>query len=184
MIDLLPVRLREWVPLAWDELPSSMGDLVVLTDNGGLTEEAFEAGMNYLEALYGDDGYFDLGGAWLPAWVRQTAEQTERAAFRHIRSGGQAGYVAARTMLTEVPYGTERALVEGSTRGVARHGWMCISLFPRTVCGWGRRRGSGRVRSAGIRWCCGVGSCGVSTRRIRAGSGLFRAVEGGVGRLC
>ncbi|MBB5940415.1 hypothetical protein FHS42_007513 [Streptomyces zagrosensis] len=67
MIDLLPVRLREWVPLAWDELPLSMGDLVVLTDNGELTEEAFEAGMNYLEALYRDDGYFDLGGTWLPA---------------------------------------------------------------------------------------------------------------------
>ena len=107
MIDLLPVRLREWVPLSWGELPSAMGDLVVLTDNGELTEEALEAGMNYLEALYGDDGYFDLGGTWLPAWVRQTAEQTERAAFRHIRSGGQAGYVAARTMLTEVPYGTD-----------------------------------------------------------------------------
>ncbi|TXS66122.1 hypothetical protein EAO69_30360 [Streptomyces sp. me109] len=121
MIDLLPVRLREWVPLAWDELPSVMGDLVVLTDNGELTEEAFEAGMNYLEALYGDDGYFDLGGTWLPAWVRQAAEQTERAAFRHIRSDGQAGYVAARTMLTEVPYGTERALVEEySRRGAAR----------------------------------------------------------------
>ncbi|GAA3691638.1 hypothetical protein [Streptomyces iranensis] len=56
MIGLLPVRLREWVPLAWDELPSAMGDLVVLTDNGELTEDAFEAGMNYLEALYGGDG--------------------------------------------------------------------------------------------------------------------------------
>ncbi|MBP2068762.1 hypothetical protein J2Z30_009844 [Streptomyces iranensis] len=33
-----------------------MGDLVVLTDNGELTEDAFEAGMNYLEALYGGDG--------------------------------------------------------------------------------------------------------------------------------
>jgi hypothetical protein len=121
MIDFLPVRLREWVPLGWDELPSEMGDLVVLADDGELTEEAFEAGMNYLEALYGEDGYFDLGGAWLPAWARQTAEQTERATFRHIRSGGQAGYVAARTMLSEVPYGTERALVdEYSRRRVAR----------------------------------------------------------------
>ncbi|MFE9404684.1 hypothetical protein ACFYNY_23415 [Streptomyces sp. NPDC006530] len=78
--------------------------------------------MNYLEALHGDDGYFNLGGTWLPAWVRQTAEQTKRAAFRHIRSGGgQAGYVAARTMLTEVSYGTERALVEQyARRGAAR----------------------------------------------------------------
>ncbi|MGW0702263.1 RNAseH domain-containing protein [Streptomyces sp. NPDC002867] len=32
MIDFLPVRLREWVPLEWDELPSEMGDLVVLAD--------------------------------------------------------------------------------------------------------------------------------------------------------
>ncbi len=39
------------MPLAWGELPSAMGDLVVLTDKGEVTEEAFEAGMNYLEAL-------------------------------------------------------------------------------------------------------------------------------------
>ncbi|WP_342634483.1 MULTISPECIES: hypothetical protein [unclassified Streptomyces] len=44
-----------------------MGDLVILTDNGELTEDAFEAGMNYLEALHGDERYFDLGGTWLPA---------------------------------------------------------------------------------------------------------------------
>ena len=101
MIDLLPVRLREWVPLAWDELPSVMGDLVVLTDNGELTEEAFEAGMNYLEALYGDDGYFDLGGTWLPAWVRQTAEQTERAAERARRRSPLA---ARRTRARRTPW--------------------------------------------------------------------------------
>ncbi|MGW1675221.1 pPIWI_RE_Y domain-containing protein [Streptomyces sp. NPDC002324] len=49
-------------PLPWGELPSAMGDLIVLTDNSEPTEDAFEAGMNYLAALYGDDGYFELGG--------------------------------------------------------------------------------------------------------------------------
>ncbi|MEV5468041.1 hypothetical protein AB0N37_20755 [Streptomyces griseoincarnatus] len=116
MIDRLPYPLRDWVPLGWDQLPEDMGNLIVLEDDNELTEQAFEAGMSYLEALYRDDGRFDHGGTWLPAWVRQTAEQTERSTFRKIRSGSQADYEAARTMLTEVPCGTEQALIEEYSR--------------------------------------------------------------------
>ncbi|MCZ4120204.1 restriction endonuclease-related protein [Streptomyces sp. H39-S7] len=125
MIDNLSSRLRDWVPLDWHQLPTAMGELAVLgrNDNGHeeLTEDAFEAGLSYLEALYGDDGQFDLGGAWLPAWVRQTAEQTERSTFRQIRSGNQAEYEAARAMLSEVPCGTKQTLIdEYSRRGAPR----------------------------------------------------------------
>ncbi|MGW8987796.1 pPIWI_RE_Y domain-containing protein [Streptomyces parvus] len=112
MIDCLPKQLRHWMPLNWSGLPEDMGDLTVLENDDELTEQAFEAGMSYLEALYRDDGQFEPGGTWLPAWVRQTAEQTERATFRQIRSGSQAEYEAARAMLTEVPCGTEQALIE------------------------------------------------------------------------
>jgi len=116
MIDCLPQRLRNWVPLDWSHLPEDMGDLIVLENHNELTEQAFEAGMSYLEALYQEDGRFELGGMWLPAWVRQTAEQTERFTFRQIRSGSQADYEAARAMLTEVPHGTEQALIEEYSR--------------------------------------------------------------------
>ncbi|GAA3299273.1 hypothetical protein GCM10020295_37060 [Streptomyces cinereospinus] len=175
MIDRLPHPLRDWVPLGWDQLPEDMGNLIVLEDDNELTEQAFEAGMSYLEALYRDDGRFDHGGTWLPAWVRQTAEQTERSTFRQIRSGSQADYEAARTMLTEVPCGTEQALIEEYSRRRAARMDVYEVIPPRTASSKAAMPlGGGRVRSAPIPWCCAAGSCDVSIRRTRADSGFFR----------
>lgn len=111
MVDLLTKPLRSWLAIDWECLPTALGDLVVI-DDGELTDEAFDIGASYLEALFDPvSGGLDGGRDWLPSWAWQTAEQTERTVYKQLAGGSQENYAAGRLMLVEVVAGTHEALL-------------------------------------------------------------------------
>lgn len=133
MIELLGQPLRSWLPIDWDQLPSAMGDLVVI-DDGELTDEAFDIGSSYLEALFDPvSGGLDGGRDWLPSWAWQTAEQTEHAIYKRLSGGSQEDYVAGRLMLVEVTAGTTEAILREYDRRRAPRMDVYVPIPPERV---------------------------------------------------
>jgi REase associating with pPIWI_RE/pPIWI_RE three-gene island domain Y len=111
MVDLLDKPLRTWLALDWDRLPPEIADLVAIAD-GELTDEAFDIGSSYVEALFDPvSGGLDGGRDWLPSWAWQTAEQTEHSIYMRLAGGSQTDYVAGRLMLVEVTAGTTDSIL-------------------------------------------------------------------------
>jgi hypothetical protein len=109
LVEALHRPLSELVPASPTAV--ELERLQLLDSEGHLTDEAFEVGCDYTEALFaaGDDP----GERWLPSWAWQRAEQVQRSVFgRLLSSATDAEYTAARRFLIERPAGDERELVE------------------------------------------------------------------------
>jgi hypothetical protein len=149
---LLPAAARQGDPL---------DDLVLLDEDGSLSDATFEVACDYTQVLFDS---VDPGAAWLPAWAWQRGEQVERGVFADLASSASdKDYSTARRFIVEHPAGdSERKLADlaNATRvrrvasyepipddRVWRHGsgpedrcwWPC------PACGWPMRVRGGFV---------------------------------------
>jgi hypothetical protein len=118
MINNLRRPMREWVSLAWDDLPEELGAFAILGGDDELTGEAVEYGSDYTEALFEDH---EASNDWIPRWATQAFEKVERSVYRVLVSAGQPEYIATRQLLIEVPAGTRSAVRDQiNARGALR----------------------------------------------------------------
>lgn len=89
-------------------------DLVLLTDDGDVTDEALGIGSDFISDLLTSR---DPGRDWLPSWSWMRAEQVENALFgRLIAAGSAEAYTKARRFVVEYPAGDRRELAEEANR--------------------------------------------------------------------
>jgi hypothetical protein len=85
-----------------------LDDVVLLTEDGGLSEAIYEVGCDYVHDLMATR---DPGRDWLPSWAWMRANQVEQELFaRLLDSGSEEEYRATRRSVVEYPAGQRQAL--------------------------------------------------------------------------
>ncbi|MFI5734970.1 hypothetical protein ACIA49_32965 [Kribbella sp. NPDC051587] len=114
--------------LETDTPDEALDALVLLDEDGCLSEGALDVATDYTFALF--DGDADPASTWLPAWAWQRDEQVERALFQSLRAAGdQAVYTATRRFLIDRPAGQRRHLIDERNTSPAYAGAKAVAEY-------------------------------------------------------